>query len=140
MAGPDDDLRDDLPLTVDPVHGIAIITWPAEEEPTILLSRHTFKVLRAHPHFRPDMGILADARGVTRPPSMVFVSRFVARLTKLTKSGEFVGRFATVVPRQHLAVYGMSRMAEIRSLDAQLNYRAFVDYDEAIAWLKGTKR
>ena len=120
---------------------IAIITW-ADEEPTIQQCRRTFEALRSNPAFRPEFGILSDRRLVSHPPSTLFIQEFIEQLRQWTRSGACAA-WVTVVGPGELAVYGMARMAEIRSEFSSLPYRAFLDYDEAVEWLRtalGTPR
>lgn len=125
-------------LEIDPIRRVAIANW-ADIEPTIDLCRTLLDRLLADPAFARHFGILGDHRRLRTPPTQEFVLAFVDFLEESQRSGRFTGRVASVISPRELEVYGMASMTEILADLANLNanYRAFVDFDEAVAWVSG---
>lgn len=86
----------------------------------------------ADPRFRPGMCWLSDRRATTELPSADFVRRLTDYIG--THSPTFA-RCGWAVVTGTLGDYGMARMAELLSERHEADVRAFMDYDEAVAWL-----
>jgi hypothetical protein len=122
-----------MPATyrIDVPSRLVIITWPAAE-PDLAEWRVTLDTVFADPTLQPGFSILSDWRLGIGAPTSTFIEAFVHTLGIYHARG--LERWATVIPQSSVA-FGVGRMAEIQAQLRQVNFRAFVDYDEAYAWL-----
>jgi hypothetical protein len=117
--------RRDLPTPV------VIITWP-RILPDIKIVQSTMESILADSDRPREFGVVSDWRASTDPPSTGYVQGFLSLLNGWERHG--LRRWATVVPRDSTASFGMGRMVEIRAEDG-VPYRVFRDYDDALAWV-----
>jgi hypothetical protein len=118
--------RRDLPTPV------VIITWP-RIFPDIQIVQTTMESILADSDRPREFGVVSDWRASTDPPSIEYVQGFVSLLNSWEREG--LRRWATVVPRDSTASFGMGRMVEIRTEAAGVPYRVFREYDDALAWV-----
>ena len=111
---------------------VAVITWP-QEMPDIRVVQATVDRILADPDRPADVRILSDWRGSKDVPGSDYVQAFVWMLGDWGRRG--LRQWATVVPEDSVASYGMGRMVEIRSEDTGVDYRVFREVEDALAWL-----
>lgn len=115
---------------IDPARRLVIFTfdeWPDTREVAEMLSHAA-----ADPLFQPGFGALVDHRAVPQAPDALWIQRGVDTLAThwLGVQG---GRMAVLATGA--ATYGMGRMAEAFAESRGLEFQAFTDEAQALAWL-----
>jgi hypothetical protein len=111
---------------------VVIITWP-RIFPDIQVVQSTMESILSDADRPREFGVVSDWRVSTDPPTIEYVQAFLSFLNSWERHG--LRRWATVVPRDSTASFGMGRMVEIRADEAGVAYRVFRDYDDALTWV-----